>query len=304
MSEHLEPLVTIGVMAYNEEKHLADTLDSILKQSFDDYEIVVADNASEDSTGEIASRYAEMDSRIRHIRQPRNIGALQNYNSLVENARGKYFVLAGAHDLWSDNFLPSLFEVMEKRSDAVLAHGRTIWIDDDGAEMDRESGYIDTSDANIIARFNMTIWGNQHAMYGMYRLAALRRTRVQLEIIGSGAVMLGELVLLGHIIVVPEVTWYRRMNRTQETMGEKLTRYYRVLFSTPKNPLLPHWHIPWAYFTGILRAEISVTKKLLLTFCLINVFVHYRAPLLSDLRSVFARLFARVFKPVGSPSVR
>lgn len=289
------PLITIGVMAYNEEKHLADTLDSILQQPFDDYEILIANNASQDSTGDIATKYAETDPRIRHIRHARNIGALQNYNSLVNNARGRYFVLAGAHDLWSNNFLPRLLETLEIRPEAVLAYGRTVWIDEAGEPLDKESGYIDTSGTNLITRFNMTIWGNQHAMYGMYRLDALRKTRLQLEIIGSGAVMLGELVLLGDIIVVPDVLWYRRMNRTQETMHEKLDRYYRMLFSTPKKPRFPHWHIPWSYFTGILKADISITKRFLLLFSLVNVFIHYRAPLLSDIRGVFniRRIFRR-----------
>lgn len=287
-TEH-SPLITVGVMAYNEEKHLASTLDSILQQPFDDYEIIVADNASEDGTGDIAARYAATDERIRHIRHERNIGALQNCNSLVHNARGQYFVLAGAHDLWSDNFLRDLYQVLEDRPDAVLAHGRTVWIDEAGEKLDRESGYIDTSGANVIARFNMTIWGNQHAMYGMYRLDAMRKTRLQLEFVGSGAVFLGELALLGDIIVVPEAIWYRRENRAPETMQDKIARYYRTLFAVPKKPLLPHWHIPAAYFTGILKADISVTKKFLLMFSLINVLIHYRAPLLWDIRSLFRR---------------
>lgn len=282
------PLVTVGVMAYNEEKHLAHTLDSILRQPFGDYEIIIADNASEDDTPLIAAQYAETDSRIRHMRHARNIGALQNYNSLVKSARGQYFVLAGAHDLWSDNFLNNLIEALEQRPEAVLAHGRTIWIDEEGKKLDRHCGYIDTSGAaNAVARFNMTIWGNQHAMYGMYRLAALRKTRLQLEIIGSGAVMLGELALYGDIIVVPEATWFRRMNRGRETGNEKLSRYYRMLFSTPKKPILPHWHIPWSYFTSILYAELPLLQKILMLPSVLSVIIHYRKALLGDVLRLF-----------------
>lgn len=283
----ISPKVTVGIMAYNEEKYLSQAIESILKQlDFSDYEILISDNASEDKTGQIAQEYADKHKNIRYVRHPQNLGALNNFNSLVKNAQGKYFVLAGAHDLWSPNFLFSLVQALDLDPQAVIAYAPTIWIDEDGKHLNKPTGFIDTSGSNVVERFNMVMWGNQHAMYGLYRLDALRRTRLQLSIIGSGAVMLGELAIEGTFIVFPEATWYRRMNRQPETRQKRLQRYSQVLFSKPRRLILPHWQIPIAYFTGVLRSKTSLPTRLLLIMSATTSLIRYGPAMLLDLLSI------------------
>ncbi len=269
------PRVTIGIMAYNEDNYLESTIKSILKQPFSDYEIIIGDNASEDKTGEIAQRYAEQYEFIHHVRHPKNIGALQNFNTIAKESKGEYFVLAGAHDLWSENYLEELVKKLDNNPEVVLAHGVTKWIDEDGHDLNIPTGFIETSGFGPIARFNLILWGNQNSLYGMYRLKALKKTRLQLEILGSGAVMLGELALLGNIAVVPEVTWFRRKNRSTETNEERINRYFRMLFSTRKKRILPHWRIPLAYFTSIFYINLSWKKKVALILSMSNVLLRY-----------------------------
>ncbi len=89
------PKVTVGLPVYNGERYLRATLDSILAQDFEDFELLVADNASTDGTPQILQEYAERDGRVVVHRQPRNLGAAANYNWLAINARGEYFKWAG-----------------------------------------------------------------------------------------------------------------------------------------------------------------------------------------------------------------
>jgi glycosyltransferase involved in cell wall biosynthesis len=80
--------LSIGLPVYNGEKYLAESVDSLLGQTFEDFELIISDNASTDSTAGICRRYAKQDSRIRYIRQPRNIGLAANHNFVIGQARG------------------------------------------------------------------------------------------------------------------------------------------------------------------------------------------------------------------------
>ena len=67
------PRLTIGLPVYNGEEHLAESLDPMLGQSYEDYELIISDNASTDGTAEIWRRYEQQDARIRYVHQPHNI---------------------------------------------------------------------------------------------------------------------------------------------------------------------------------------------------------------------------------------
>ncbi len=283
------PKVTVGVMAYNEEDHLGAALESILAQSYADFEVVIADNASTDATPDIGRQFADRYENVRYFRQPRNVGATLNFHSLVRAAVGRYFVLAGAHDLWSDNYLSALAEALEAQQDAVLAYGRTRWIDGHGRELAKPVSYVDTSDLGVVSRFNITIWANQHPLYGMYRTEALQACRTDLQIVANGAILLAELALRGAFVVVPEVTWYRRAVRDDETTEQRMDRYYGMLFDRKRMRLLPHWRIPVEHVWAVLRSDLRWPTKLdAFLSCGSVVVLHWRN-LIRDVLSLFRR---------------
>src|SRR5687767_6393032 len=91
------PLLSIGLPVYNGQRYLHAALDSLLGQDFDDFELIIADNASTDETEAICREFAARDRRIRYHRNTANVGAVPNHNLVFELARGKYFKWA-AHD--------------------------------------------------------------------------------------------------------------------------------------------------------------------------------------------------------------
>ena len=99
------PRLTIGLPVYNGEKYLGESLEALLGQSYEDFELIIADNASTDGTGDICRRYEKQDSRIRCVRQPRNIGCAPNHNFVVWQARGELFKWASHDDLYARNML-------------------------------------------------------------------------------------------------------------------------------------------------------------------------------------------------------
>lgn len=287
------PIITVALTAFNEASYIESAIISILEQDFDlPYEILIGDNCSEDDTQQVVENFLDgldTDVPIFYYRHDRNLGILENYNFLVRKANGIFFTMAGAHDLLSKGFLNSLHHKLSNRPEAVVAIPDTVWIDQNGHELDRPTSNYDTSRLGVVERFAMSICGNQHALYGMFRLDALRKTRLQLQIIGSGSVLLGELSLLGSFIIVHNAIWYRRTNRQPEDRKARLRRYNKHLFTKQRSKLFQHWKIPWYYFTLILRANVSFRYKVLLMFCIPLVFAVFMHLLWYDIR-VFLHL--------------
>jgi glycosyltransferase involved in cell wall biosynthesis len=115
------PLVTIGLPVFNGESYLHRALDSLLAQTFINFELIISDNASTDKTGEICEEYAVRDSRIRYIRQTSNVGGLENFNFVLQEAYGKYFMWAAVDDQWDPQFLQSLLKDLERDPTAIGA---------------------------------------------------------------------------------------------------------------------------------------------------------------------------------------
>src|SRR5262245_165844 len=91
--------LSVGVPVYNGEAFLRQTLESILSQSFGDFEMIVSDNASTDDTEAIAREFAARDARVRYHRNRTNLGLAKNYNLLFSLASGEYFKWASADDV-------------------------------------------------------------------------------------------------------------------------------------------------------------------------------------------------------------
>src|SRR5215471_17271392 len=124
VSMPLTPMLSIGLLVYNGERYLEETLQSILSQTFTDFELIISDNASTDRTGEISQAYARRDPRIRYYRSEKNMGAGWNVRRVYELATGKYFKQAAVDDLLAPDFLRQCIEVLESDPTYVLAHSK------------------------------------------------------------------------------------------------------------------------------------------------------------------------------------
>lgn len=115
------PIVSIGLPVFNGEKFLIRALDSLLAQDHTDFELIISDNGSTDGTEKICKDYASRDHRIRYVRQAHNLGSHENFNFVLHESRGDYFMWAAADDLWDADFIRSLLKSLENNSDAIGA---------------------------------------------------------------------------------------------------------------------------------------------------------------------------------------
>jgi glycosyltransferase involved in cell wall biosynthesis len=117
------PRVSIGLPVYNGEDYLAEALEALLGQSYEDFELIISDNASTDGTPEICRRYEKQDSRICYVHQPRNIGLAPNHNFVVGLARGDLFRWAAHDDLYGRDLLKRCVDALDEHPQFALAHG-------------------------------------------------------------------------------------------------------------------------------------------------------------------------------------
>ncbi len=208
--------VTLALPVFNGERHLPETLDSLLAQDFDDFELLISDNGSTDRTPEIVRSYAAADTRIVFERHDANRGAVWNYNHLVARARGRYLKWCGHDDLCAPSYLSRCVTELDS-SDAVLAYPRTVLIDDAG---DVRRPYDDGLDlrqreAHLRVRECLRHLGLANAVFGLVRLDVLRRTPLFGAYNDSDLVLVLDLVLAGPIHEVDDPLFFRRMHAGQ-----------------------------------------------------------------------------------------
>ena len=132
------PAVSIGMPVYNGEKYIREALDSVLAQTYQAFELIISDNASNDRTQEICMEYAKRDARIRYVRQSSNLGGHWNFNFVAREAKGSLFTWLAHDDILMPHFLEEAVQFMSRRPKAVLVAGDFKVIDEDGAELGTE----------------------------------------------------------------------------------------------------------------------------------------------------------------------
>ena len=123
------PIVSIGLPVYNGEDFLKYALDSLLSQTFRDFEIIISDNASTDNTPKICQEYVLRDKRIRYIRQNNNMGALWNFNFVLKQSNKEYFIWVSSDDKLHPEFLEKNIDILEKNKNVVCSIGDVIYSD-------------------------------------------------------------------------------------------------------------------------------------------------------------------------------
>jgi glycosyltransferase involved in cell wall biosynthesis len=264
-----KPRLSIGLPVFNGERYLAFTLENLLNQTFSDFELIISDNASTDSSLEICENFAATDRRVQVFSNRRNLGAVANFNQLVRLAKAPLFKWAAHDDLHHQEYLGACAGLLDRNPDAVLAHSATAFIDDAGrpfpfdqldeSYIDPKTGVRQRADSqeigastSAVARFwdvlSRARWGTH--MFGVIRRDALLRTGLLPNFASGDRALLAELALLGRFESVPEPYYQKRfhesvswaLNQTElknylDTATKEYFRRYRQLKTFCAAPL-------------------------------------------------------------------
>jgi glycosyltransferase involved in cell wall biosynthesis len=132
------PKVSVCIPTYNSARYLAEAIDSVLRQKFGDFELVVCDNASTDETAQICSRYK--DARFRYVRFEELTNQAGSWNRCLSEARGEYLTFLHADDLLLPGFLADRVDSLEDDPALGFVFGVVLIIDADGVVV-RINGY-------------------------------------------------------------------------------------------------------------------------------------------------------------------
>lgn len=113
--------ISIITPAYNAEKYIEETINSVLKQTYNNWELLVIDDCSTDNTTELVKKYATKDSRIKLVQVFKNGGVAKARNIGLENATGRYIAFIDSDDLWKPDKLEKQLAFMQQK-DCVLSY--------------------------------------------------------------------------------------------------------------------------------------------------------------------------------------
>jgi glycosyltransferase involved in cell wall biosynthesis len=131
MSPNDQPLVTIGVLAYNRPAMLRNALNCVVRQTYGNLEIIISDDCSPDiEVARVGEEFEAADPRVRFCRQEVNLDAVRNHWFLLAEAKGKYFMWAYDDDLYEATLVERLVERLEANANAILCACDVSIIDD------------------------------------------------------------------------------------------------------------------------------------------------------------------------------
>lgn len=210
------PKVSIGLPVYNGEAYLGAAIRSIIDQTFEDWELIICDNASTDGTMAICEKFAANDDRIHYHRNTVNIGAAPNFNKAFEMARGTYFKWAAHDDLCHPEFLQQCVDILERDPESVLAYPLAQIIDADGKLQEVYTEEQPTHDADPVIRFRGLTGSHRcFQVFGLIRRSTLQNTPLIGSFARSDAILLCWLGIRGRFSKINNVLFFPRRHQAQ-----------------------------------------------------------------------------------------
>jgi glycosyltransferase involved in cell wall biosynthesis len=255
--------VSIGLPVYNGENYLSKAIESILGQTYEDFELIISDNGSTDRTPEIAATYAQIDRKIRYVRSDVNRGAAWNYNWVFALATGKYFKWAAHDDVIAPEYLKRCVEVLDHEADVVLCYPRSLLIDEQDRFIRNVDDGMNLRHSTPHKRLPHFRPGMCNPVFGLIRSDTLQQTSLIGNYPSSDIVLLWELLLRGQFHEVPERLFYRRYHPKSSVRANPDYRSRAAWFDPHRRRIfyLPTWHQVFKFARAIQRVQMDTLLK-------------------------------------------
>ena len=225
MSEN--PLITVGIPVFNGEKFLKKRFDSILNQTYKNLEIIISDNASTDNTSALCEEFLRKEKNTQYYRQKKNLGFVSNFNFIIEQSSGKYFVFAAVDDLWEPEFLEKNIQVLEQNSNIV---GSISEIDYFGSSQKQTQSkftlvlkkIVRRQDVNVLEKHVRPVSGkfknkvdkylrfNQGSfVYGLYRTKEIKKNIIPSPLAAWDGAFILNILKFGDLHVINEILFHK-----------------------------------------------------------------------------------------------
>jgi glycosyltransferase involved in cell wall biosynthesis len=206
----MNPTLTIGLPVYNGGERLKTAIDSLLAQSYRNFVLHISDNASTDDTPVICQGAAERDSRVVWTRQPKNIGAEENFRFVLQNSHTPFFMWAAHDDYWKDTFVEKNLALLLNDPLATASISKVAFQRDGVQVYQSQSTHAlkESVSDNLHDFFRNP--ADASRLYAVHRTEALKRSRPAIAPFHAMDWLIVALTLLeGHYLEWPEVLLYR-----------------------------------------------------------------------------------------------
>jgi glycosyltransferase involved in cell wall biosynthesis len=282
------PRLSIGLPVYNSEIYLGQSIEALLGQTYEDFELIISDNASTDATADICRSYANQDSRVRYIRQPRNIGLAPNHNFVFAESRGELFKWAASDDLYARDLLQRCVEALDEHPEVVLAHSFEAAIDESGTVYQALEYPLTTDSTSAPQRFRSFLFGSSGLFdtpdggmiridnagilracdeYGVIRSDVMRQISPLGSYHHSDRIVVCELVLRGAFHITPDWLYFRREYPDRSYNTSPSVRSRCEILDPARSNRLQHptarlvAEYFWGYIAAIHRAPLSKADR-------------------------------------------
>lgn len=291
MTPGKRPRVSIGLPVYNGEKFLNEAVESILAQTFHDFELIISDNASTDRTEEISRAYVGQDNRVRYVRNSENIGAALNFNQVFHLSSSEYFKWVSHDDLHEPDFLRKCVQALDQDPSVLLAYTRAVTIYGGGGSTKDWGAGQDLSSNVPHKRFREALAPRKDPLplpiFGVIRANVLGKTRLFGRFPASDLALLAELALYGRFCELPEVLFLQR-NHEQRAGPQLASNPHRtVAWWDPLKAgkiIFPAWRMFSAHLSSVFRSQLNMRERARCCVELTKWVARNRQPLLGDIR--------------------
>lgn len=247
-----KPLVSIGLPVFNGANYIEEAIQSILDQEYQNWELVIFDNASTDTTETIVQSFIELDSRIHYYRQAENLGAVPNFNDTFHRSYGKYFKWFAHDDRLHPQYLSRCVEVLEQDPGVSLCHSWVEVLDPKGCVLEERGPYLPAADSQQLpTRIGAIIHNDRECydIFGVTRREILQKTGLFEPYIASDRVLRLKIGLTGRYYEVPAFLTQIRDHPSRSTRAMPAHHQRARWFHTKnrENWLFPHWRILGEY---------------------------------------------------------
>lgn len=163
------PILSIGLPVYNSSEYIVGVIESLINQTFTEFEILISDDASTDETAEICMKYAATDRRILFFKQPSNIGMVDNQNFVLNKSKCRFFMWAAHDDYYDKDFIKLLLSILREDKSLSTVFCRYAVFDDKNNKIKYEKSLNYTSSFKIVQLLSFCIKFNDAPFYGIHR---------------------------------------------------------------------------------------------------------------------------------------
>lgn len=319
------PRVSIGVPVYNGAKFLTATLNSILAQTFTDFEVILCDNGSTDSTPQICDDYAARDSRVRVWRSPKNLGPAANYNKCFALSRGELFKWQAGDDVIAPTFLEKCIAKLDSDPSLVSVYSLSKRINERGeifGEYECELDLAHESAATRFARYIFVDHRKHHAaeLWGVTRASAMEYWHpVKGAFPSADRIVISRWLSCGKLARVEEYLFFDRqhtgrsevcVDRAKVRGGSRIAQKigcgplppYQWWDACKKDKIVfPEWKWITEYYRSAIFGPMDVFEKIACTAVVSGLVVKFTPRLLRDVLIAAELLIYRVMAQVLSP---